>query len=86
MADAGRQTGRKRGEALEMKRRQAARCTAVLLPLQLAPRLIRMGESAHGGGGGGGEPRMEPTPFSAAPVVRNAALRSSSHALQNSAV
>lgn len=28
---------------------------------------------------------MEPTPFSAAPVVRNAALRSP-HALQNSAV
>lgn len=45
---AGRQA--ERGEALEMKRRRAASCTAVLLPLQLAPRLIRMGESTRGGG------------------------------------
>lgn len=43
---AGRQA--ERGEALEMKRR--ASCTAVLLPLQLAPWLIRMEESMHGGG------------------------------------
>lgn len=48
----GGQAGRQaeRGEALEMKRRRAESCTAVLLPLQLAPRLIRMGESTQGGG------------------------------------
>lgn len=74
---AGRQA--ERGEALEMKRR--ASCTAVLLPLQLASQLIRMGESMHGGGG------ESPQRFELhAPVVRNAALCFSQLALQNSAV
>lgn len=82
---AGRQTGREgRGAGDEKTASSELHCSSAASPLQLAPRLIRMGENAHWRR----RASMKPTPFSAvhAPVAWNAALCFFPHALQNSAV
>lgn len=63
VSDAGREAETEgEGEALEMKRRRAVSFSLQFsLPLQLAPWLIRMGDTEHcRGGRGGGEEEWSP--------------------------
>lgn len=66
-----------KGRGTGDEKTRAASCTAVLLPLQLPPRLIRMRERVYSGGG-------KQTVHG--PMVRNAALWFSSQTPQNSTV